>query len=166
MDTEPDSTAFKFSVSFKYFRVFPSSKLPHKGKPSDYHLYSYQRGQEAWRPYERGGKALCQIVRSCKIADGFTYTDKVLAEGEAICSMSDIFDYGVARQKAFKRAVVNYLKSIGYQDVIYTFASAIDRWGRAFWLTRDALYAFEELRQDDPIAAHKFDFDQWNQSSL
>jgi len=156
---KPDS---KLRIVFEHYRVFGlmgnNSSLPRKGRPPESSLFRYERSHENWKPYERGGKTVCKIV--AHIGTDAAPIDVTLAEGVVLCSMFDMFDYRKSKVLAFKRALISYFKTIGMTEVIYTFASACDRWGE-YWLIRDAFFAFEQVRQADEAAARQFNIELW-----
>lgn len=77
-------------IVFKHYRVeeICANQVPKKGKPK--RKWLTEKGNGLYRSYSRGGKTTCQII---------------LAEGEAICSMSDQFCYKEGRELAFQRAL-------------------------------------------------------------
>jgi hypothetical protein len=90
-------------VVFEHYRV-PYYEHPGKirgfdapsGKPHPELMHHYRKGLDTWTPSANGGKTLCILT----MEDGKRFT------GEAVCSLSDTFDYKFGRDIAFERALL------------------------------------------------------------
>ena len=112
-------TGFSFNgspvqVNFLYYRVFPKDicdRIKKKGHPSTKRLRLYHRGNDGGTPYPRGGKttAFLYIGEGCG--------SRTLAEGSALCSMSDTFNYEEGRNRSLERAMEKLLPMIKEQYV-------------------------------------------------
>lgn len=84
-------------VVFQHYRV-PNEMhwwLGLKGEPAPEYLYHYRKGVDTWTPAQRGGRTVCVL----DLDDGRRLI------GEAVCSLSDPFDYSRGRDLSYTRAL-------------------------------------------------------------
>lgn len=95
---------------FKHYRIPDHCDLldsaKKKGKPPFIVLLPYSRhDRPGWTPTPRGGKTVCLLQER----DG-DQSVTVVAEGIALCSMSDTFCYATGRRVAFLHALETFFR--------------------------------------------------------
>lgn len=82
-----------YKIEFEHWRIWEDFWFSSTGRPDPRDLWRYTKNC-GWKPAGHGGKTICRIR-----CDG-----KIIATGEAVCSMSDNFCYRTGRDLAFLRA--------------------------------------------------------------
>jgi len=95
-------------VEFEHYRVMDElCQGKAKGMPYPECLMRYSKSKHAWQPFMRGGRTIARIYIQKEVAESDIVIKprQILAEGEAMCSMADNFNYKRGRCIALGRAV-------------------------------------------------------------